>query len=172
MEMNPHWPKAVWGFNGTERPGAVYLAAVLAGHAQKGLPDFGIYGHDVQDLDDNTIPADVAEKLLRFARAAMAVANMRGKSYLSFGSVCMGIAGSIVDPNFFQEYLGIRNESVDETEILRRMEEGIYDHEEYAKAMAWTEKYCKSNEGEDLRTVPKNVKPVNRKIRTGNSLSR
>ena len=121
------------GFNGTERPGAVYLAAVLAGHAQKGLPAFGIYGHDVQDLDDNTIPADVAEKLLRFARAAMAVANMRGKSYLSFGSVCMGIAGSIVDPDFFQEYLGIRNESVDETEILRRMEEGIYDHEEYAK---------------------------------------
>ena len=120
--------------------GAVYLAAVLAGHAQKGLPAFGIYGHDVQDLDDNTIPADVAEKLLRFARAAMAVANMRGKSYLSFGSVCMGIAGSIVDPDFFQEYLGIRNESVDETEILRRMEEGIYDHEEYAKAMAWTEK--------------------------------
>ena len=133
MDMHPHWPKAVWGFNGTERPGAVYLAAVLAGHAQKGLPAFGIYGHDVQDLDDNTIPADVAEKLLRFARAAMAVANMRGKSYLSFGSVCMGIAGSIVDPDFFQEYLGIRNESVDETEILRRMEEGIYDHEEYAK---------------------------------------
>lgn len=100
MDMHPHWPKAVWGFNGTERPGAVYLAAVLAGHAQKGLPAFGIYGHDVQDLDDNTIPADVAEKLLRFARAAMAVANMRGKSYLSFGSVCMGIAGSIVDPDF------------------------------------------------------------------------
>ena len=91
MDMHPHWPKAVWGFNGTERPGAVYLAAVLAGHAQKGLPAFGIYGHDVQDLDDNTIPADVEEKLLRFARAAMAVANMRGKSYLSFGSVCMGI---------------------------------------------------------------------------------
>ena len=158
MDMNPHWPKAVWGFNGTERPGAVYLAAVLAGHAQKGLPAFGIYGHDVQDLDDNTIPADVAEKLLRFARAAMAVANMRGKSYLSFGSVCMGIAGSIVDPNFFQEYLGIRNESVDETEILRRMEEGIYDHEEYAKAMAWTEKYCKSNEGEDFKNRPEKRK--------------
>ena len=142
------------GIQRNRRPGAVYLAAVLAGHAQKGLPAFGIYGHDVQDLDDNTIPADVAEKLLRFARAAMAVANMRGKSYLSFGSVCMGIAGSIVDPNFFQEYLGIRNESVDETEILRRMEEGIYDHEEYAKAMAWTEKYCKSNEGEDFKNRP------------------
>ena len=158
MDMHPHWPKAVWGFNGTERPGAVYLAAVLAGHAQKGLPAFGIYGHDVQDLDDNTIPADVAEKLLRFARAAMAVANMRGKSYLSFGSVCMGIAGSIVDPDFFQEYLGIRNESVDETEILRRMEEGIYDHEEYAKAMAWTEKYCKPNEGEDFKNRPEKRK--------------
>ncbi len=149
MDMNPHWPKAVWGFNGTERPGAVYLAAVLAAHAQKGLPAFGIYGHDVQDLDDNTIPADVAEKILRFARAAQAVATMRGKSYLSMGSVCMGIAGSIVDTNFFQEYLGMRNESVDLTEIIRRMTEGIYDKEEFAKAMAWTEKYCKPNEGHD-----------------------
>ncbi|MBR5599945.1 MAG: L-fucose isomerase [Bacteroidaceae bacterium] len=149
MDMHPHWPKAVWGFNGTERPGAVYLAAVLAGHAQKGLPAFGIYGHDVQDLDDNTIPADVAEKILRWARAAVSVAQMRGESYLSVGSQCMGIAGSIVDQNFFQEYLGMRNESVDETEILRRMEEGIYDHEEYEKAMAWTEKYCKVKEGWD-----------------------
>ena len=149
MDMHPHWPKAVWGFNGTERPGAVYLAAVLAGHAQKGLPAFGIYGHDVQDLADNTIPADVEEKILRWARAALAVATMRGESYLSVGSQCMGIAGSIVDQNFFQEYLGMRNESVDETEILRRMDEGIYDHEEYAKAMAWTEKYCKVNEGWD-----------------------
>lgn len=149
MDMNPYWPKAVWGFNGTERPGAVYLAAVLAGHAQKGLPAFGIYGHDVQDVEDNTIPADVAEKILRWARAAIAVAQMRGQSYLSIGSQCMGIAGSIVDQNFFQEYLGMRNESVDETEILRRMDEGIYDHEEYQKAMAWTEKYCKVNEGWD-----------------------
>ena len=149
MDMNPHWPKAVWGFNGTERPGAVYLAAVLAAHAQKGLPAFGIYGHDVQDLDDNTIPADVAEKILRWARAAMAMANMRGKSYLSFGSVAMGIAGSIVDPNFFQEYLGMRNEQVDETEILRRMDEGIYDKEEYAKAKAWVDAHCKANEGWD-----------------------
>lgn len=158
MDMNPHWPKAVWGFNGTERPGAVYLAAVLAAHAQKGLPAFGIYGHNVQDLDDNTIPDDVAEKLLRFARAAMAVARMRGKSYLSIGSMCMGIAGSIVDPNFFQEYLGMRNESIDETEILRRMDESIYDHEEYKKAMEWTEKYCKVNEGEDFKNRPEKRK--------------
>ena len=155
MDMNPYWPKAVWGFNGTERPGAVYLAAVLAAHAQKGLPAYGIYGHDVQDLADNTIPADVAEKILRFARAAMAVATMRGKSYLSFGSVAMGIAGSIVNPDFFQEYLGMRNESVDETEILRRMDEGIYDHEEIEKAMRWTEKYCKPNEGEDFNPAAK-----------------
>ena len=158
MDMNPHYPKAVWGFNGTERPGAVYLAAVLAGHAQKGLPAFGIYGHDVQDLDDNSIPEDVAEKILRFARAAQAVATMRGKSYLSMGSVSMGIAGSIVNPDFFQEYLGMRNESVDLTEIIRRMEEGIYDHEEYAKAMAWTEKYCKVNEGEDFKNRPEKRK--------------
>ena len=149
MDMHPYWPKAVWGFNGTERPGAVYLAAVLAGHAQKGLPAFSIYGRDVQDIDDNTIPADVAEKILRWARAAVAVAQMRGESYLSVGSQCMGIAGSIVNQEFFQEYLGMRNESVDETEILRRMDEGIYDHDEFAKAMAWTEKYCKPQEGWD-----------------------
>ena len=155
MDMNPHYPKAVWGFNGTERPGAVYLAAVLAAHAQKGLPAFGIYGHDVQDLDDNSIPEDVAEKILRFAKAAQAVATMRGKSYLSIGSVSMGIAGSIVDPDFFQEYLGMRNESVDSTEILRRMDEGIYDQEEFRKAMEWTEKYCKVNEGVDFNSEEK-----------------
>ncbi|MCM1071532.1 MAG: L-fucose isomerase [Alistipes timonensis] len=155
MDMNPHWPKAVWGFNGTERPGAVYLAAVLAGHAQKGLPAFGIYGRDVQDLDDNSIPADVAEKILRFARAAMAVAAMRGRSYLSMGSVSMGIAGSIVNPDFFQEYLGMRNESVDLTEIIRRMTEGIYDPEEFARAMAWTDKYCKTREGADIANTAK-----------------
>ncbi|MCD8313610.1 MAG: L-fucose isomerase, partial [Bacteroidales bacterium] len=149
MDMNPYYPKAVWGFNGTERPGAVYLAAVLASHAQKGLPAFGIYGHDVQDLADNSIPADVAEKILRFARAAQAVATMRGKSYLSMGGVAMGIGGSIVNPDFFQEYLGIRNESVDMTEIIRRMSEGIYDKEEYGKALAWTANHCKVNEGED-----------------------
>lgn len=149
MDMNPYWPKAVWGFNGTERPGAVYLAAVLAAHAQKGLPAFGIYGHDVQDLDDNSIPEDVAEKILRFARGAVAVAGMRGESYLSIGSVTMGIAGSIVDTNFFQKYLGMRNESVDEVEILRRMDLGIYDPEEFEKAMAWVKKYCMPNEGWD-----------------------
>ncbi len=155
MDMNPYWPKAVWGFNGTERPGAVYLAAVLAAHAQKGLPAFGIYGHDVQDMDDNTIPDDVVEKILRFAKAAQAVATMRGKSYLSMGSVSMGIAGSIVDPQFFQEYLGMRNESIDLTEIIRRMAEGIYDEEEFEKAMLWTAKNCKVNEGRDFNNPEK-----------------
>lgn len=149
MDMNPYWPKAVWGFNGTERPGAVYLAAVIAAHAQKGLPAFGIYGHDVQDIEDNSIPEDVAEKILRFARGAVAVAEMRGESYLSIGSVTMGIAGSIVDTDFFQKYLGMRNESVDEVEILRRMDLGIYDPEEFEKAMAWVKKYCMPNEGWD-----------------------
>jgi len=149
MDMNPYYPKAVWGFNGTERPGAVYLAAVLAAHAQKGLPAFGIYGHDVQDLDDNSIPDDVAEKILRFARAAQAVATMRGKSYLSLGNTCMGIAGSIVNADFFQDYMGMRTEYADLVEILRRVELGIYDPEEYEKAIAWTEKYCKVNEGHD-----------------------
>lgn len=155
MDMNPHYPKAVWGFNGTERPGAVYLAAVLAAHSQKGLPAFGIYGHDVQDINDDSIPEDVAEKILRFARAAQATATMRGKSYLSIGSVAMGIAGSIVNPDFFQKYLGMRNESVDSTEIIRRMKEGIYDQEEFEKAMAWTEKYCKVNEGTDYNRPEK-----------------
>ena len=155
MDMNPYYPKAVWGFNGTERPGAVYLAAVLAAHAQKGLPAYGIYGHDVQDLADNTIPADVAEKILRFAKAAQAVATMRGKSYLSLGNTCMGIAGSIVNADFFQEYLGIRTEYADLVEILRRVELGIYDPEEYEKAMAWTEKYCKVNEGHDYNEKSK-----------------
>ncbi|MBQ4484947.1 MAG: L-fucose isomerase [Prevotella sp.] len=149
MDMNPHYPKAVWGFNGTERPGAVYLAAVLAAHAQKGLPAFGIYGHDVQDLDDNSIPEDVAEKILRFARAAQAVAVMRGKSYLSLGNTCMGIAGSIVDADFFQDYLGMRTEYADLVEILRRVELEIYDKDEYEKAMVWAKKYCMPNEGRD-----------------------
>ena len=149
MDMHPHWPKAVWGFNGTERPGAVYLAAVLAAHAQKGLPAFGIYGHDVQDLQDNTIPADVAEKILRWARAAQALATMRGKSYLSMGNTCMGIAGSIVDADFLQHYLGMRTEYVDLVEILRRVDFGIYDHEEYERAMKWVEQYCKPREGHD-----------------------
>jgi L-fucose isomerase len=135
MDMDPHTIKGVWGFNGTERPGAVYLAAVLAGHAQKGLPAFGIYGHDVQDMDDTTIPADVQEKILRFGRAAIAAASMRGKSYLQIGSLCMGIAGSQIDVNFIEDYLGMRVESVDEVEVIRRMSEGIYDHDEYARAL-------------------------------------
>ncbi len=150
MDMNPYYPKAVWGFNGTERPGAVYLAAVLAAHAQKGMPAYGIYGHDVQDVDDNTIPSDVAEKILRWARAAQAVAVMRGKSYLSIGNVAMGIAGSMANADFMQEYLGMRAEQVDMTEILRRIEEGIYDKEEYDKAIAWVKKNCVPNEGEDI----------------------
>ena len=146
MDMNPLTQKAVWGFNGTERPGAVYLAAVLAAHTQKGLPAFGIYGHDVKNADDTVIPADVEEKILRFARAAVAVGMMRGKSYLSMGSVAMGIAGSIVDPDFFEEYLNMRCESVDMCEFIRRVNEGIYDEEEYEKALAWTRKYCKQND--------------------------
>ncbi len=143
MDMDPHLPKAVWGFNGTERPGAVYLAAVLAAHNQKGLPAFGIYGHDVQDKGDSSIPADVQEKLLRFARAGLAVAMMRGKSYLSLGSVSMGIAGSIVNQDFFESYLGMRVEVADMSEFIRRIEEGIYDPVEYQKAIAWTKQYCK-----------------------------
>ena len=143
MDMDPSIPKAVWGFNGTERPGAVYLAAVLAAHNQKGLPAFSIYGHDVQDAGDPNIPKDVQEKLLRFARAGMAVARMRGKSYLSLGGVSMGIAGSIVDQSFFESYLGMRVEAVDMTEITRRIEEEIYDREEYSHAIAWTKAYCK-----------------------------
>ena len=142
MDMDPNTVKAVWGFNGTERPGAVYLAAVLASHTQKGLPAFGIYGHEVQDMDDTSIPEDVAEKILRFARAAVAVKTMAGKSYLQIGSICMGIAGSIVDINFFEEYLGMRVESVDEVEIIRRMTEGIYDAKEYEKALAWVKEKC------------------------------
>ena len=142
MDMDPNTIKAVWGFNGTERPGAVYLASVLATHAQKGLPAFGIYGHDVQDADDTSIPADVEEKLLRFGRAAVACATMRVKSYLQIGSICMGIGGSIIDPSFFEEYLGMRVESVDEVEVIRRMTEGIYDKAEYEKALAWTKEKC------------------------------
>ena len=144
MDMDPTTIKGVWGFNGTERPGAVYLAAVLASHAQKGLPAFGIYGHEVQDRDDvSKIPEDVKEKLLAFGRAAIAAATMRGKSYLQIGSQCMGIGGSIIDQDFIESYLGMRVESVDEVEILRRMEEGIYNEEEYQKALAWTKEHCK-----------------------------
>ena len=143
MDMDPLIPKAVWGFNGTERPGAVYLAAVLAAHNQKGLPAFSIYGQDVQDGGDQNIPVDVKEKLLRFARAGLAVATMRGKSYVSFGAVSMGIAGSIVDNTFFEAYLGMRVETVDMTEFLRRIDEGIYDPEEFDCALAWVKENCK-----------------------------
>ncbi|MCL2865649.1 MAG: L-fucose isomerase [Lachnospiraceae bacterium] len=142
MDMDPVTIKAVWGFNGTERPGAVFLASVLATHNQKGLPAFGIYGRDVQDADDTEIPTDVTEKLLRFGRAAVATATMRGKSYLQIGSICMGIGGSIIDSNFIEEYLGMRVASVDEVEIIRRMTEGIYDEAEFQKALAWTKEKC------------------------------
>ncbi len=144
MDMEKDTIKAVWGFNGTERPGAVYLASVLATHAQKGLPAFGIYGQDVCNADDTDIPEDVREKLLRFGRAAVAAATMRGKSYLQIGSITMGIGGSIIDPHFIEDYLGMRVESVDEVEIIRRITEGIYDEKEYKKALEWSKKYCKT----------------------------
>lgn len=150
MDMDPLTPKAVWGFNGTERPGAVYLAAVLAGHAQKGLPAFGIYGRDVKNAGDLNIPDDVKEKILRFAKAGLAVAMMRGQAYLSIGGTSMGIAGSIVDQPFFEGYLGMRVECVDMTEVLRRMDLGIYDPEEYKRALAWVKKHCK--EGKDYNS--------------------
>lgn len=150
MDMDPLIPKAVWGFNGTERPGAVYLAATLAGHSQKGLPAFGIYGQDVQEADDQSIPADVAEKLLRFTRSALAVARMRDESYLSIGGTSMGIAGSVVDPDFFQDFLGMRVEAVDMTEIARRIDRGIYDKAEYEKALSWVKANCP--EGEDVNS--------------------
>lgn len=153
MDMDPMTIKGVWGFNGTERPGAVYLASVLATHAQKGLPAFGIYGHDVQNADDTEIPEDVKEKILRFGRSAVAAASMRGKSYLQIGSICMGIGGSIIDPNFIEEYLGMRVESVDEVEIIRRITEEIYDKDEFERALKWTKEKCK--EGFDKN--PENV---------------
>ena len=157
MDMNPLTIKAVWGFNGTERPGAVYLASVLATHAQKGLPAFGIYGHEVQEADDTTIPQDVQEKILRFARAAVAVATMRGKSYLQIGSVTMGIGGSIISPEFFEEYLGMRVESVDEVEIIRRMEKGIYDEKEYEKALKWVKEKCKPDFDKNPKEMQKSA---------------
>lgn len=153
IDMNSQLPKAIWGFNGTERPGAVYLAAALAGHAQKGLPAFGIYGRDVQDASDNSIPADVKEKLLRFAKAGLAVATMKGKSYLSMGGVSMGIAGSVIVEEFFQNYLGMRNEYVDMSEFVRRIDEGIFDREEFKIAIDWVKKHCK--EGPDTNPAGK-----------------
>jgi L-fucose isomerase len=143
MDMDPLTIKGVWGFNGTERPGAVYLASVLAAHAAKGLPAFGIYGHDVQDADETAIPTDVKEKILRFGRAAIAAASMSGKSYLQIGSICMGIVGSDLNTDFFESYLGMRVESVDEVEIIRRMDQKIYDPKEYQKALDWTLANCK-----------------------------
>ena len=157
MDMDPLIPKAVWGFNGTERPGAVYLAAVLAGHSQKGLPAFGIYGRNVQDADDNSVPEDVREKILRFVRAGLAAATMRGKSYLSMGSVSMGIAGSIVQEDFFQNYLGMRNEYVDMSEFVRRFNEKIYDEGECKRALTWVKENCK--EGPDSNSPDKQRSP-------------
>lgn len=153
MDMNPTLPKAIWGFNGTERPGAVYLAATLAAHNQFGLPAFSIYGKDVQDMGDENIPEDVREKLLQFAKAGLAVAIMQGKSYLAIGTVSMGIGGSIVGPDFFRQYLGMRNEYIDSSEVLRRIEKKIYDEEEFQKALQWTKENCK--EGEDLNPKEK-----------------
>jgi L-fucose isomerase len=147
MDMDPYMPKAVWGFNGTERPGAVYLAAVLAAHAQKGLPAFGIYGHDVQDSGDGTIPEEVQEKLFQFARAGLAAASMRGTSYLAMGAVAMGIAGSIVDPGFLESWLGMRYEMIDMSEFIRRIDEKIYDPEEFSRALTWVKQNCQ--EGKD-----------------------
>lgn len=155
MDMDPKTIKAVWGFNGTERPGAVYLASVLATHAQKGLPAFGIYGHEVQPASAREIPEDVKEKLLRFGRSAVAAASMRGTSYLQIGSVTMGIGGSIIDAAFLEEYLGMRMESVDEVELIRRMEEGIYDEEEFQKALKWTKEHCKEGFDKNPEAVQK-----------------
>jgi L-fucose isomerase len=164
MDMDPLTVKAIWGFNGTERPGAVYLAAVLAAHAQKGLPAFSIYGRDVQDNDDSSVPDDVKEKILRFARCAISVGWMRGKSYVNFGSIAMGIMGSYCDAEFFQKYFGIRSEWVDMTEILRRMKLEIYDHEEYERALAWTKANCKEgldkNAGKKLADIVSKSKVV------------
>ncbi|HZG77427.1 MAG TPA: L-fucose isomerase, partial [Paenibacillus sp.] len=151
MEMNPEWPHAVWGFNGTERPGAVYLAALHAAHNQKGLPAFKIYGREVQDMDDGSIPEDVQAKLLQFGKAALAAATMRGRSYLSIGSVSMGIAGCIVDDSFYQRYLGMKNAYVDMTEVTRRIDKGIYDPAEYERALAWVKARCA--EGEDPNPI-------------------
>jgi len=156
MDTDPMIPKAIWGFNGTERPGAVYLAAALAGYSQKGIPAFGIYGKDVQDAGDYSVPEDVREKILRFVRAGLAAAQMKGKTYLSLGYASMGIVGSMVDPDFFQDYLGMRTEFVDMTEILRRIELHIYDKKEYTKALTWTQQNCK--EGPDMNQQPSDRK--------------
>ncbi len=164
MDLDPLTVKAVWGFNGTERPGAVYLAAAMAAHAQRGLPAFAIYGHDVQDMTDTAIPADVREKLLRFAKCAVAVGEMRGKAYVNIGGVAMGIMGSYCDMQFLQDYFGIRAEWVDMTEILRRIKLEIYDHDEYARALAWTREHCpegfNKNAGKELADIVRRSKVV------------
>ncbi len=164
MDLDPLTVKAVWGFNGTERPGAVYLAAAMAAHAQRGLPAFAIYGHDVQDMTDTDIPADVREKLLRFAKCAVAVGEMRGKAYVNIGGVAMGIMGSYCDMQFLQDYFGIRAEWVDMTEILRRIKLEIYDHDEYARALAWTREHCpegfNKNAGKELADIVRRSKVV------------
>jgi len=164
IDMSSDIPKAIWGFNGTERPGAVYLAAALAGHTMKGLPAFGIYGQNVQDSGDQSIPEDVSEKILRFVKAGLAASLMKGKSYLSMGSVSMGIAGSIVREDFFQEYLGMRNEYVDMSEFNRRLNEEIFDKDEFTKALEWTKKNCK--EGKDLNKAPKTRKQKDKEWET------
>jgi L-fucose isomerase len=161
MDMDPFTPKAVWGFNGTERPGAVYLAAVLAAHSQKGLPAFGIYGQNVQDGGDKTIPADVEEKILRFVRAGLATAIMRGRAYLAMGGTSMGIAGSIVNPDFFERWLGMRVESVDMTEFLRRIERGIYDKTEFAKALKWVKANCPEGKNWNSAKTKRSRKQLN-----------
>lgn len=148
MDMHPWIPKAIWGFNGSERPGAVYLAATKAAHDQKGLPVFSIYGSEVQDAGDKSIPIDVQKKILEFVRAGLAVAEIRGKSYLSIGSVSMGIVGSMIQEDFFEDYVGMRCEAVDMSELTRRIEEEIYDKSEFDNAMKWVQEYCK--EGEDI----------------------
>ena len=155
MDADPQIPKAVWGFNGTERPGAVYLAAMLSGYAQRGMPTYGIYGREVQDAKDTSVPADVKEKILRFVKAGLAVAMMKGKSYLSVGTSSMGIAGSFLNVDFFQDYLGMRPENMDECEIERRVKEGIYDKEEYEKALAWAKKYCKEGKDYNPKAIQK-----------------
>ncbi len=164
MDLDPNTIKAVWGFNGTERPGAVYLAAVMAAHAQRGLPAFSIYGHDVQDMEDLSVPKDVEEKILRFARCAVAVGQMKNRAYVGFGSVAMGIMGSYCDMSFMQKYLGIRAEWVDMTEILRRITLGIYDHEEFEKAYQWVKENCREgmdvNAGKDLPEMIQKSKVV------------
>jgi L-fucose/D-arabinose isomerase len=162
MDMDPYLPKAIWGFNGTERPGAVYLAAVLASHNQKGIPAFGIYGKDVQDLDDSRIPREVGDKLLKFARSGLAIAVIRGKSYLAMGGVSMGIAGSIVDSGFLENYLELRYESVDMSEFIRRIDEEIYDIEEYKLALAWVKKYCREGQDTNFKDTQKSREQKNK----------